>query len=63
MPIIDVLDADHDHEISATELKNATASLLTLDKNKDGKLTEEEFAIMKTHSVKGAVLAARVSLK
>ena len=44
MPIIEVLDADHDHVISANELKNATASLLTLDKNNDGKLTENEFA-------------------
>ena len=43
IPVIDVLDADRDHEISADELKNATASLLTLDKNKDGKLTENEF--------------------
>lgn len=43
MPIIDVLDADHDHVISADELKNATKSLLTLDKNNDGKLTENEF--------------------
>ena len=43
MPVIEVLDADHDHVISADELKNSTASLLTLDKNKDGKLTEDEF--------------------
>ena len=43
MPVIEVLDADHDHVISASELKNATSSLLTLDKNNDGKLTENEF--------------------
>ena len=43
MPVIEVLDADHDHVISADELKNATASLLTLDKNNDGRLTENEF--------------------
>lgn len=42
-PIIEALDADHDHVISADELKNATALLKTLDKNNDGKLTEDEF--------------------
>jgi len=41
--VIEALDADHDHVISADELKNATASLLTLDKNNDGKLTVNEF--------------------
>lgn len=43
IPLIDALDSDRDHVISADELKNATSSLLTLDKNKDGKLTENEF--------------------
>lgn len=43
MPVIEVLDVDRDHVISATELKNATAALLTLDKNRDGQLTENEF--------------------
>ena len=43
MPVIEVLDADRDHVISANELKNATTSLLTLDRNHDGKLTENEF--------------------
>ena len=43
MPIIEALDVDHDHVISAEELKNSTKSLLTLDKNNDGKLTENEF--------------------
>ena len=42
MPVMEVLDADHNGIISADELKNATAALLTLDKNKDGKLTEDE---------------------
>lgn len=41
--VIEALDSDHDHVISADELKNATASLLTLDKNNDGKLTVDEF--------------------
>ena len=42
-PVIEALDTDHDGEISAEELKSATASLNALDKNKDGKLTEDEF--------------------
>jgi hypothetical protein len=42
-PIIGVLDADRDHVISADEIKNASEALLKLDKNKDGKLTEDEF--------------------
>ena len=41
-PIVAALDKDGDHEISADELKEATASLLTLDKNGDGKLTDGE---------------------
>ena len=46
MPIIEVLDADHDGVISADEIKNAAAALQSLDKNKDGKLTEEEYRPM-----------------
>ena len=46
MPIIEALDADHDGVISAEELKNASAALLALDKNKDGKLTEDEYRPM-----------------
>ena len=42
-PVIEALDTDHDGIISAEELKNASASLLTLDKNKDGQLTEDEY--------------------
>ena len=42
-PIIEALDTDHDGVISAEELKNATESLLKLDTNKDGRLTEDEF--------------------
>ena len=41
-PLMEVLDADHDGVISAAEIKNATAVLITLDKDKDGKLSEEE---------------------
>ncbi len=41
-PILSALDADHDGVISAAELKNAPAALLTLDKNGDGQLTPDE---------------------
>jgi hypothetical protein len=43
MPLIGALDANHDGVIDADELKNASAALLKLDKNGDGKLSREEF--------------------
>ena len=46
MPIIEALDADHDGVISAIEIKNASVALRKLDKNKDGKLTEDEYRPM-----------------
>lgn len=42
-PVIEALDANHDGVISAEELKNASAALAVLDKNKDGKLTFDEY--------------------
>jgi len=42
-PMIDALDKNHDHMLSADEIKAATEALLTLDKNGDGELSEEEF--------------------
>ncbi len=42
-PVIEALDADHDGVISTEELKNAAAALAKLDKNGDGKVTEDEF--------------------
>jgi Ca2+-binding EF-hand superfamily protein len=36
------LDANHDGEISAAEIDNAATSLRTLDKNGDGRITEDE---------------------
>jgi hypothetical protein len=36
------LDADGDHMISADEIKNAAKALASLDKNKDGKLSQDE---------------------
>ena len=41
-PVMAALDADNNGEISAKELENASKALATLDKNKDGKLTEDE---------------------
>jgi Ca2+-binding EF-hand superfamily protein len=38
----DALDTDHNGEISADEINNASASLKTLDKNGDGQITEDE---------------------
>lgn len=41
-PIVAALDANHDGVISAEEIKNAATALQTLDKNKDGQLTDDE---------------------
>ncbi len=41
-PVMAALDKDENGEISADEIKGAVAALRKLDKNKDGKLTEEE---------------------
>jgi len=42
MPIIAVLDANHDGTIDASEIDNAPAALRSLDKNGDGSLTRQE---------------------
>lgn len=41
-PIMAALDANHDGVIDATEIANASKALLTLDKNGDGQLTQDE---------------------
>ena len=41
-PLMEALDTNHDGTLDASEIKNATAALLKLDKNGDGKLTQEE---------------------
>jgi hypothetical protein len=41
-PVMEALDANHDGVIDATEIANASAALKTLDKNGDGKLTQDE---------------------
>lgn len=41
-PVMEALDTDHDHVISAEEIAKASESLKKCDKNGDGKLTEDE---------------------
>lgn len=41
-PVIMVLDANGDGVIDATEIANASTALRKLDKNGDGKLTQDE---------------------
>ncbi|MCE9611027.1 MAG: hypothetical protein K8R23_12605 [Chthoniobacter sp.] len=43
LPLQHALDADHDGIIAAGEIEKAPDALKTLDKNKDGKLTPNEF--------------------
>jgi hypothetical protein len=43
LPILQALDANHDGVIDASEIANAPAALLTLDKNHDGQLTRDEY--------------------
>jgi len=39
---MEALDANHDGVIDAAEIANASAALKSLDKNGDGKLTQDE---------------------
>ncbi len=41
-PIVSALDTNQDGTIDATEIANASAALLALDKNGDGQLTPDE---------------------
>ena len=43
LPLLQVLDANHDGVIDAKEIENAKQALLKLDKNHDGKLTRDEY--------------------
>ncbi len=43
--ILNALDTDHDGVISAEEIKAASSSLLTLDKNGDGQITPDEMPV------------------
>jgi hypothetical protein len=44
LPVYKTLDKDSNGELSAEEIKNASAALLTLDKDNDGKLSKDELA-------------------
>lgn len=41
-PVMLVLDTNHDGELSADEIANASVALLVLDQNGDGQLAHEE---------------------
>jgi Ca2+-binding EF-hand superfamily protein len=41
-PLEAALDADGDHQLSAKEIENAVAALKAIDKNNDGKLSDDE---------------------
>ena len=41
-PLMEALDTNRDGTLDADEIKNAAVALLKLDKNGDGKLTQEE---------------------
>ena len=50
-PLMEALDANHDGVIDAAEIANASAALKSLDKNGDGKLTQDE---LRPHRPQGA---------
>ena len=41
-PVLEVIDQNQDHEISAEEIENASKNLLSLDKNNDGVLNADD---------------------
>ena len=41
--LVRALDVNHDGVIDSNEIANASAELLTLDKNGDGQLTRDEY--------------------
>jgi hypothetical protein len=43
LPLVTALDANHDRVIDADEIANASAALLSLDKNGDGQLSTNEY--------------------
>ncbi|MGD0868521.1 MAG: tetratricopeptide repeat protein [Bryobacteraceae bacterium] len=57
-PILDALDANHDGEISAAEIRNAERELLVLDTNGDGQLEPHEMVPRHVAAAVRSVLAA-----
>jgi len=43
LPLVTALDTNHDGVIDSNEIANASAALITLDKNGDGQLTTDEY--------------------
>jgi len=43
LPIMEALDVNHDGVIDSNEIANASVALKTLDKNGDGRLTQDEY--------------------
>lgn len=58
-PVLEALDADRDHVISAREMANATAALKKLDRNRDGKLTSDEMHPEGGHGGPGGQMGSR----
>lgn len=52
-PIVEALDVNHDGIIDSNEIANASAELLTLDKNGDGQLTPDEYRPHRPHGMGG----------
>jgi hypothetical protein len=48
-PLVEALDVNHDSIIDSNEIANASAELLTLDKNHDGQLTPDEYRPHRPH--------------
>jgi hypothetical protein len=45
LPLVAVIDTDHDGVLSADEIKTAGEALATLDKNNDGEITPDELRL------------------
>src|SRR2546430_1497550 len=58
-PVLAALDADHDGEISAVEIRNSAVALKTLDRNRDGSLTPVEL-IPDSVDIRTAMIMSRL---